>query len=48
MVAARSLWHSAAAVAEVLYYAIPFFLLLLALECLSFRHLGDDDDLGRR
>ena len=28
--------------AEVLYYAIPFFVLLLALEYLSFRHLGDD------
>ena len=31
--------------AEVLYYAIPFFLLLLVLEYLSFRHLADDHDL---
>ncbi len=31
--------------AEVLYYAIPFFVLLLAVEYLSFRHLGDDHDL---
>jgi sterol desaturase/sphingolipid hydroxylase (fatty acid hydroxylase superfamily) len=30
--------------AEVLYYAIPFFVLLLVVEYLSFRHLGDDDD----
>ena len=29
--------------AEVLYYAIPFFVLLLVAEYLSFRHLGDDD-----
>jgi sterol desaturase/sphingolipid hydroxylase (fatty acid hydroxylase superfamily) len=29
--------------AEVLYYAIPFFVLLLAVEWLSFRHLGDHD-----
>jgi sterol desaturase/sphingolipid hydroxylase (fatty acid hydroxylase superfamily) len=29
--------------AEVLYYAIPFFALLLVVEALSFRHLGDDD-----
>ncbi len=28
--------------AEVLYYAIPFFVLLLALEYLAFRHLGDE------
>ena len=28
--------------AEVLYYAIPFFVLLLALEYLAYRHLGDD------
>ena len=28
--------------AEVLYYAIPFFLLLLVVEWLSFRHLGDE------
>lgn len=30
--------------AEVLYYAIPFFVLLLGAEYLSYRHLGDDDD----
>ena len=30
--------------AEVLYYAIPFFVLLLALEYLSFRQLADDHD----
>ena len=30
--------------AEVLYYAIPFFVLLLIAEYASFRHLGDDDD----
>jgi sterol desaturase/sphingolipid hydroxylase (fatty acid hydroxylase superfamily) len=29
--------------AEVLYYAIPFFVLLLIAEYASFRHLGDDD-----
>jgi sterol desaturase/sphingolipid hydroxylase (fatty acid hydroxylase superfamily) len=29
--------------AEVLYYAIPFFVLLLVVEYLSFRHLSDDD-----
>jgi sterol desaturase/sphingolipid hydroxylase (fatty acid hydroxylase superfamily) len=28
---------------EVLYYAIPFFVLLLAVEALSFRHARDDD-----
>ncbi|MBI5105834.1 MAG: sterol desaturase family protein [Solirubrobacterales bacterium] len=28
--------------AEVLYYAIPFFILLLVVEFLSYRHLGDD------
>jgi sterol desaturase/sphingolipid hydroxylase (fatty acid hydroxylase superfamily) len=36
-------------VAEVLYYAIPFFVLLLVVEYLSFRHLGDhhgDDFVG--
>jgi len=27
-------------VAEVLYYAIPFFILLLVLEYLSFRQFG--------
>lgn len=31
--------------AEVLYYAIPFFVLLLAVEWLSFRHLTDDHGL---
>ena len=30
--------------AEVLYYAIPFFVLLLVVEYLSYRHLGDDDE----
>ncbi len=29
--------------AEVLYYAIPFFVLLLIAEYLSFKHLGDHD-----
>jgi sterol desaturase/sphingolipid hydroxylase (fatty acid hydroxylase superfamily) len=29
----------------ILYYAIPFFLLLLVVEYLSFRHLGDEEDL---
>jgi sterol desaturase/sphingolipid hydroxylase (fatty acid hydroxylase superfamily) len=28
---------------EVLYYAIPFFVLLLVVEALSFRHARDDD-----
>src|SRR4051794_12853884 len=32
-------------VGEVLYYAIPFFVLLLIAEYASFRHLNDDDDL---
>ena len=32
------------AVAEVLYYAIPFFVLLLIAEYASFRHLDHDDD----
>jgi sterol desaturase/sphingolipid hydroxylase (fatty acid hydroxylase superfamily) len=32
--------------AEVLYYAIPFFVLLLAVEWLSFRHQHDDDHAG--
>ena len=31
--------------AEVLYYAIPAFVLLLIVEALSYRHLGDDEDL---
>ena len=30
--------------AEVLYYAIPFFVLLLVLEALSFRHTRDEAD----
>jgi sterol desaturase/sphingolipid hydroxylase (fatty acid hydroxylase superfamily) len=30
--------------AEVLYYAIPFFVLLLVVEYLSYRHLDDHDD----
>ncbi|MBJ7331991.1 MAG: sterol desaturase family protein [Solirubrobacteraceae bacterium] len=29
---------------EVLYYAFPFFILLLVVEYLSYRHLGEDDD----
>jgi sterol desaturase/sphingolipid hydroxylase (fatty acid hydroxylase superfamily) len=32
-------------VTEVLYYAIPFFVLLLIAEAASFRHLQDDHDL---
>ncbi len=31
--------------AEVLYYAIPFFVLLLVVEALSFRFARDEDDL---
>ena len=31
--------------AEVLYYAIPFFVLLLVVEALSFRYARDEDDL---
>lgn len=31
--------------AEVLYYAIPFFVLLLIVEALSFRYARDEDDL---
>jgi sterol desaturase/sphingolipid hydroxylase (fatty acid hydroxylase superfamily) len=31
---------------EVLYYAIPFFVLLLAVEALSFRHYHEDDLVG--
>src|SRR5688500_6177296 len=30
--------------ADVLYFAIPFFVLLLVLEYLSFKRLGDDHD----
>jgi hypothetical protein len=33
-------------VAEVLYYAIPAFVLLLVVELLSFKHLRDDDLVG--
>jgi sterol desaturase/sphingolipid hydroxylase (fatty acid hydroxylase superfamily) len=32
-------------VTEVLYYAIPFFVLLLIAEAVSFRHVHDDEDL---
>ena len=32
--------------AEVLYYAIPAFVLLLVMELLSFRYLRDDDLVG--
>ena len=32
--------------AEVLYYAIPFFMLLLVVECLSYRHLQADGLVG--
>src|ERR1700710_1215051 len=32
--------------ATVLYYAIPFFVLLLAVEYLSFRHLQEDGLVG--
>jgi sterol desaturase/sphingolipid hydroxylase (fatty acid hydroxylase superfamily) len=32
-------------VTEVLYYAIPFFVLLLIAEATSFRHVHDEDDL---
>ncbi len=31
---------------EVLYYAIPFFVLLLAVEAISFRHYHEDDLVG--
>jgi sterol desaturase/sphingolipid hydroxylase (fatty acid hydroxylase superfamily) len=31
---------------EVLYYAVPFFLLLLLVEWLSFRHIEDDHLVG--
>jgi sterol desaturase/sphingolipid hydroxylase (fatty acid hydroxylase superfamily) len=33
-------------VVEVLYYAIPFFVLLLAVEALSFRHYHEDQLVG--
>ena len=32
--------------AEVLYFAIPFFVLLLAVEWISFRHVEDDHMVG--
>jgi sterol desaturase/sphingolipid hydroxylase (fatty acid hydroxylase superfamily) len=32
-------------VSEVLYYAIPFFVLLLIAEAASFRHVHDDEEL---
>ena len=32
--------------AEILYYAIPFFLMLLVVEALSFRYARDDDLVG--
>ncbi len=31
--------------AAILYYAIPFFVLLLIAEAISYRHLGEDMDL---
>jgi len=31
---------------EVLYYAVPFFVLLLVVEGISFRHIGDDHLVG--
>jgi hypothetical protein len=31
---------------EVLYYAIPFFVLLLVVEAISFRHYHEDDLVG--
>jgi sterol desaturase/sphingolipid hydroxylase (fatty acid hydroxylase superfamily) len=31
---------------EVLYYAIPFFILLLVVEAISFRHYHEDDLVG--
>jgi sterol desaturase/sphingolipid hydroxylase (fatty acid hydroxylase superfamily) len=33
-------------VVEVLYYAIPFFVLLLIVEALSFKHVRDDNLVG--
>ena len=32
--------------AEVLYYAVPFFILLLVLEYLAYRHLGEEHNEG--
>ena len=31
---------------EVLYFAIPFFVLLLVVEAISFRHYHEDDLVG--
>ena len=31
---------------EVLYYAVPFFILLLIVEGISFRHIEDDHLVG--
>jgi hypothetical protein len=31
---------------EVLYYAIPFFVLLLVVEAISFRHYHEEDLVG--
>ena len=31
---------------EVLYYAVPFFVLLLAVEALTYRHLQADGLVG--
>ena len=31
---------------EVLYYAIPFFVLLLVVEAISFRHYHEDELVG--
>ena len=31
---------------EVLYYAIPFFVLLLVVEAMSFRHYHEDELVG--
>ena len=31
---------------EVLYYAIPFFVLLLVVEAMRFRHYHEDDLVG--
>ena len=41
---ARELLERSIPLAEVLYYAIPFFVLLLIAEYASFRHLDHDDD----
>src|SRR3954471_1363388 len=39
----RSCSRGRSPMGEVLYYAIPFFVLLLVAEYASYRHLGDDD-----